>query len=283
MDLTKAFAGYRKAAHQLSTVLLSGTLDKDLDWKDHEYLVLSHVISNLAKKIELVDSVEGAKAIDESGVQLQKLASDLHLTKKALMKRIIGTIGKLLVYALKDEKCIGENELTCSYFDPILSRLLANPANNVHLRWSNTTTAETPRQRPDAVISKMRQLSFGPSLGFGEVKVQSTANHDLCHDILRLALFSKESIDMNKLAGCFSFQIHGFGITFYLMQLQYTGIYTMIEVGHLTFPRSIHELPTFINPSTLATLLHVGDAFWRLCSTTNDPSVIISRSTPTDP
>lgn len=134
MDLTKAFAGYRKAAHQLSTVnplnngqslqeilllagvlllcpsqhseammahldkvdevtqvLLSGTLDKDLDWKDHEYLVLSHVISNLAKKIELVDSVEGAKAIDESGVQLQKLASDLHFTKKAIMKRIIGT------------------------------------------------------------------------------------------------------------------------------------------------------------------------------------------------
>ncbi|KAF1799050.1 hypothetical protein FB192DRAFT_1248942, partial [Mucor lusitanicus] len=119
-------------------------------------------------------------------------------------------IGKLPAYALKDEKCIGENELTCSYFDPILSRLLANPANGVHLRWSDITTAETPRQRPDAVISKMKQLSFGPSLGFGEAKVKSTANYgDLCHDLLRLALFSKESIDMNKLAGCLSFQIHG--------------------------------------------------------------------------
>ncbi|KAF1798469.1 hypothetical protein FB192DRAFT_1288450, partial [Mucor lusitanicus] len=114
--------------------------------------------------------------------------------------------GKLPACALKDEKCIGENELTCSYFDPILSRLLANPANGVHLRWSDITIAETPRQRPDAVISKMKQLSFGPSLGFGEA---NTTNYDLRHDLFRLALFSKESIDMNKLAGCLSFQIHG--------------------------------------------------------------------------
>ncbi|KAG0847400.1 hypothetical protein G6F17_012565 [Rhizopus arrhizus] len=118
-------------------------------------------------------------------------------------------------------------------------------------------------------------------LGFGEAKVQSTPKYDLCHDLLCLALFSKESIDMNKLAGCLSFQIHGFGITFYLMQLQHTGIYTMIEIGHLAFPRSIHELSTFINLSALTTLLHVGDVFWRLCRTANDPSVIASRSTPT--
>lgn len=97
VDLTRASAAYRKAAHQLSKVsplnighslqdilsfagvlllcpsqhsevmmvhldkvdevtqvLLSGTLDKDLDWNDHEYLVLSRVIKNLAKNIELV-------------------------------------------------------------------------------------------------------------------------------------------------------------------------------------------------------------------------------------
>ena len=97
VDLTRASAAYRKAAHQLSKVsplnighslqdilsfagvlllcpsqhsevmmvhldkvdevtqaLLSGTLDKDLDWNDHEYLVLSRVIKNLVKNIELV-------------------------------------------------------------------------------------------------------------------------------------------------------------------------------------------------------------------------------------
>ncbi|KAG1144897.1 hypothetical protein G6F37_012230 [Rhizopus arrhizus] len=257
VDLTRASAAYRKAAHQLSKfsplnighslqdilsftgglllcpsqhsevmmvhldkvdeitqALLSGTLDKYLDWNDHEYLVLSRVIKNLAKNIELVDWVERAKAIDETELQLQKLASDLHPIKKAIVKGIIGAISKLPAYVLKDERCIGESELTCSYFDPILSRLLANPASGVHLRWSDITVAETPRQRPDAVISKMRQLSFGPSLGFGEAKVQSTPNYDLCHDLLRLALFGKESIDMNKLAGCLSFQIHGNAIQY---------------------------------------------------------------------
>lgn len=83
----------------------------------------------------------------------------------------------------------------------------------------------------------MRLLLFGPSLGFGEAKVQSRANYNLCHDLLPLALFGKENTDMNKLAGCLSFQIHGntirylggledpifitsdlgFGITSYLM------------------------------------------------------------------
>ncbi|KAI7867446.1 hypothetical protein BDF14DRAFT_1916048 [Spinellus fusiger] len=68
------------------------------------------------------------------------------------------------------------------------------------------------------------------------------------------------------------------------MQLQHTGIYTMIYIAHLAFPRSSHELPTRINFSALTTLLNVvGDAFWRLCCTVNDPSVITSRYTPTHP
>lgn len=161
----------------------------------------------MAKNIEVIDLVESAKTIDEIELQLQKLASDLHPTKKAIVKEIIGAISKLPVHVLKDERCIGESELACSYFDPILSCLFANPSSNVHLRWPDITVAETPQQRPDAVISKMRQLSFGSSLGFGEAKVQSTSNYNLCHDLLRLALFSIESIDMNKLAGCLSFQI----------------------------------------------------------------------------
>jgi hypothetical protein len=68
---------------------------------------------------------------------------------------------------------------------------------------------ETPRQRPDAVISKINQLSFGSSLGFGEAKIQRISKYELCHDLLRLALFSKESIDVNYLDGCMLFQIHG--------------------------------------------------------------------------
>ncbi|KAG1033380.1 hypothetical protein G6F43_013581 [Rhizopus delemar] len=205
------------------------------------------------------------------------------IRSKKLLSRAssICTIGKLPTNDIKDEDSLGENELTCTFFDPILSRLIANPINNVHLRWSDIMAPETPRQRPDAVISKINQLSFGSSLGFGEAKIQRTSKYELCHDLLRLALFSKKSIDVNYLGGCMLFQIHGFGITFYLTQLLHEQVYTMIEIGHLTFPRSINDLPMFINLSTLTTLLHISEAFWRLCRPADIPSTIASRTIPT--
>ncbi|KAI8087079.1 hypothetical protein BDF21DRAFT_335077, partial [Thamnidium elegans] len=44
-------------------------------------------------------------------------------------------------------------------------------------------------------------LDFGASLGYGEVKVvyTTTDNHALCHDLLSLGTFSKDTIDINKL------------------------------------------------------------------------------------
>ncbi|ORY94195.1 hypothetical protein BCR43DRAFT_532175 [Syncephalastrum racemosum] len=218
--------------------------------------------------MEPTDAPDRMQAVDHTELELLKLANDLHPIKKALLKGIVSAVGKLPACAYKDEKCLGEDELTCSYCDPVLSRLLANPADGVHLRWSDIIVPETPKQRPDAVISKMRQLSFGPSLGFGEAKVQNAAGYDLCHDLLRLAVFSKESIDLNKLAGC-------------LFSRSTTDLYNMIEIGHVAFPRSIRELPSFVNLATLTTLLRVGDAFLRFCHPAADPSLIASRFTPT--
>jgi hypothetical protein len=87
--------------------------------------------------------------------------------------------------------------------------MIANLARNVHLRWTDTIAPETPGQRPGAVVSKMYQLSFGASLGFGEAKIEDIPAHALCHDLLRITLFTKESIDINKLEACLTFQIHG--------------------------------------------------------------------------
>ncbi|ORX48774.1 hypothetical protein DM01DRAFT_262919, partial [Hesseltinella vesiculosa] len=142
----------------------------------------------------------------------------------------LNRIGKLPTNPIKDEDSLVENELTCTFFDPILSRLISDPVKDVHLRWSDIIAPKTPRQRPDAVISKVNQLSFGQSLGFGEARVQHASNYELCHDLLRLALYSKDSIDMNYLDGCMLFQVHGFGITFYLTQLLHEHVYTMLKV-----------------------------------------------------
>jgi hypothetical protein len=37
-----------------------------------------------------------------------------------------------------------------------------------------------------------------------------------CEDLLRLATFTKDTIDSNKLQAALTFQIHGFNITFFL-------------------------------------------------------------------
>ncbi|KAG0187095.1 hypothetical protein DFQ28_006859, partial [Apophysomyces sp. BC1034] len=150
----------------LTEALLSNTLDKDLDWEDADFVKLSRIVNNMVKEIKLMDLDKCSKAIDVAELQLLQLANDVHPFKKAIVKGIINMIGKLPTNDLKDEGSLGENELSCTFFDPLLSRLIANPLNNVHLRWSDIMAPETARQRPDAVISKINQLSFGSLHGF---------------------------------------------------------------------------------------------------------------------
>lgn len=88
---------------------------------------------------------------------------------------------------------------------------MANSDENVLLRWANVTCDATGDRRPDATIIKLTQMSFGPSLGFGEAKAaQSTCDkYILCHDLTHLATFAKDTIDENKSNASLSFQIHG--------------------------------------------------------------------------
>jgi hypothetical protein len=58
-----------------------------------------------------------------------------------------------------------------------LDNILTNPDENVLLRWANVTCDATKDKRPDATISKLTQMAFGSSVGFGEAKVaQSTCD-----------------------------------------------------------------------------------------------------------
>ncbi|ORZ11534.1 hypothetical protein BCR42DRAFT_332573, partial [Absidia repens] len=150
------------------------------------------------------------------------------------------------------------------HFPPLL---VLNLDRNVILRWANVECDGTMNKRPDATISTVRQLEFDKSLGFGEAKPSgSTCNKfALCHDLLRLAVFCKDTLDINQLKASLSFQIHGFQITFFLTRLRHDGLYIKQEIGNLTFPRSVDELPTFINMKIMRILLQVTDVFWRFC------------------
>jgi hypothetical protein len=74
---------------------------------------------------------------------------------------------------------------------------------------------EKGKNRPDAVISEKQPMPFGNSVGYGASKtLQGSSSKSLCLDTLRLAIFTKNAIDINKLDGVLAFQIHGFNIIF---------------------------------------------------------------------
>ncbi|KAI9270832.1 hypothetical protein BY458DRAFT_489919 [Sporodiniella umbellata] len=89
----------------------------------------------------------------------------------------------------------------------------------------------------DATITELNRLVFGHSLGFGEAKIaQSTPDkYNFCHDLLRLTLFCKETIDKKQLNASLAFQINGFPMVFYLIQLNHDGIYWFYEICKLSF------------------------------------------------
>ncbi|KAI9322840.1 hypothetical protein BX666DRAFT_662816 [Dichotomocladium elegans] len=195
-------------------------------------------MNKMVKEIKLMGLDRRSKAIDFAEFQMQHVANNLPQSRRAIAEGIINVIGKLLAINLKDEGILGENELTCIFFDCILTCLTADPLKNISPCRSDTMALVTPRQRPDAVISKMNRLSLH----------------------LRLALMRSR------------FNAHP--------KLLHEQIYTMTEIGHFAIPPSIEDLSLFINLSTLTTLLHVNDAFWRACVRLHILSTIASRTIP---
>ncbi|CAO3609516.1 unnamed protein product [Mucor hiemalis] len=195
------------------------------------------------------------------------------------MSSHIRRIQKLPKLPLRDNTTISESELWNTNFDPLPSCLICDPEKLVHLRWTNATPSEGGKLRPDAVISKRQQLEYEGSVGYGEAKVfqGSSIRYSLCMDTLRLATFSKNAIDVNKLEGALAFQIHGFCITFFISRLVSNGIYAFYEVANLHFPESLEDLPSFISLKNITLLLAVNDVFWRLCKKSDKAVTITNR------
>lgn len=67
------------------------------------------------------------------------------------------------------------------------------------------------QRRPDSSISALDGVHLGSTLGYGEVKCygQSKNNYVIAKDLIRLGVFSKNSIDIGKLEGVLTFQTIG--------------------------------------------------------------------------
>jgi hypothetical protein len=64
-----------------------------------------------------------------------------------------------------------------------------------------------------------------------------------------------------------NFHLLGFDIMFYLADLSNGGIYTLSLLAMMEFPRSVEDLPKFINMKTISQLLQVSQCFWNHCYT----------------
>ncbi|KAI8967868.1 hypothetical protein BDF20DRAFT_828470 [Mycotypha africana] len=246
-------------------------------------------ISDLEAGIATATIIEDAEnprlSKDDAEIDLLMLGKSLNPFERSLVWGIKAGMRKLPLKPIKTRKSLGECELFTMYFDPILSAMFSNSDKNVLLRWSNVASDESGEKRPDATISEIYQHDFGPSLGYGEVKVArpTTDNYALCHDLLRLATLAKDTIDINKLQAALTFQINGFKIIFYLSRLRHDGMYIMQEIGRLTFPSSLEELASFVNLKNIRTLPMVTEAFWRLCQPVNDKELWKTKCRPTYP
>ncbi|KAG1335627.1 hypothetical protein G6F62_006576 [Rhizopus arrhizus] len=271
---------------------LNSCIDSSGDVGDGPWLFRSKNITRLfedyqsivpiAKKVfsdELLDDLAESMVSESMNYNLSMSEQHMNYNERRLIRGLTNLIQKLPKLPLKDNSTISESELWNTYFDLLLSCLICDPEKLVHLRWINATPSEGGKLRPDAVISKRQQLGYEGSIGYGEAKVNqgSSSRCLLCMDTLRLAIFNKNAIDVNKLEGVLAFQIHGFYITFFISRLVSNDIYVFYEVANLHFPESLDDLPSFISLKNITLLLAVNDVFWRLCKKSDDTVTINNR------
>ncbi|KAI9353944.1 hypothetical protein BD770DRAFT_445279 [Pilaira anomala] len=236
------------------------------------------VLNEVSKAI---DAVEKNK-IDRSEAELILLTlargKEYHLAKA--IKAINNLLQKLPTNSIKHINSLSETELFTTYIDPILVSIISDPERNTLLRWSNKKSEENDL-RPDATITKLRQMKYQHNLGHGEVKVDDSCNHVLALDLLRIGLLTKDSLDFNKLENCLGFQVNGFNIVFYIMSLDFKKIYTLTEITRFKVPNSIHGLSAFLSQKNFHALVYICQIFWSNCIIASNEEVLIERFSPT--
>ncbi|KAI7874321.1 hypothetical protein K492DRAFT_137995 [Lichtheimia hyalospora FSU 10163] len=184
-------------------------------------------------------------------------------SKANVIEGIASLLTKLPRNRLFDLDKIGEVELQTTYYDALLSKILADQDRNVALRWANKSDIETD-VRPDAIISKLVQHAFSQSIGFGEVKVgnTSTTKHSVCLNVVRLGIICKRAIDPAIFAGCIAFLIHGFHLSFFMVRKEKHQFDTMAEIASLDMAPSLTDLHVFASLKNINMLAKISRSFW---------------------
>ncbi|KAG0831728.1 hypothetical protein G6F29_007255 [Rhizopus arrhizus] len=277
-NITLMFENYKSVVHDLINKHTKLPLEPYIN----ELAALSHIlILNKHQHSSIITKVFSIELLEELAASLSSESMNYNLDfNDQHYMTLTKTITNLSMSIKTREQTIVELTVMSADMDYGLRRLVRGISNLlVHLRWTNSIPIEGGKLRPDAIIAKKQQLEYDGSVGHDEVKVNqgNTSKYLLCMDTLRLAIFNKNAIDVNKLDGSLAFQIHGFNITFFVSRLVANGIYTFFEIAHFGFPQSLDDLPSFISLKNMKLLLGINEAFWRLCRKSDNCATIAGR------
>ncbi|ORE06892.1 hypothetical protein BCV72DRAFT_256114 [Rhizopus microsporus var. microsporus] len=178
-------------------------------------------------------------------------------------------ITKLPLVSIEED--VNESEPCTRFVDPFLSGLFDDPDNEViHPDFSN--------RRPDLCITKSCGVKWDASCGFGEVKpaVHGLNHYLVCKDLLRVAMFCKNSLDSQHMEGILGIQIIGRTVKFYVLILPAIGLYVLLDLAEIMIPDNLQNLASLvIETSNIMKALNVFDM------RTNDTETLIKRLTPT--
>lgn len=210
----------------------------------------------------------GALELERGKIKLLELAltKDLSIHEKNLLKGLESMLN-FLPQTKVEVSTLGESELWSTYFNPLFTSIFSKTREDILLRWTNKAAANYSSKRPDAIIT-----TGNICIGYGECKLESASQKAVNIDVIKLLMFTQRTININSIQNVFSFNIHGFKVTFFVTSIENEHVYVMKKLGEIVVPSYIHELSFFINMSTINDLLQITRYFWEVCHTDLDMS-----------
>ncbi|KAG2214883.1 hypothetical protein INT45_009576 [Circinella minor] len=125
--------------------ILNTQEDEEL-FSDEEFIKVTRIINEVTEK---------RKTIRTAKLELLTLAASMEIGNKAsVVEGVANLLTKLPRVEILNMDKLGEVELQSTYYDALLSELIADQDKNVALRWPNKSTDEDQTDiRPDAIVS----------------------------------------------------------------------------------------------------------------------------------
>lgn len=243
----------------LDQILKEGThFDYIFTMIDTVYLAISKIIYDIQRGVLLLEM--GMIKLLELSVREERTIYE---------KSIIKDIACMLNFLPKKEVDVaklGEIELWSTYYTPLLITILSETQDNILLRWTNKAADDYTPKRPDEIISAMNN-NKSACLGYGECKLGSVSRKALNMNVVKLAILTQRTININNKQNVFSFNIVGFKVSFFVTRIENEHVYVMKKVREVVLSRCLYSLPSFSNMKTMNDILQISKYFWEVCNT----------------